>query len=126
MDRQSLIFSGAVAGGLATLLGGGLLVWRWWKTHQSGHAHKHGHSLFNKEDMVEKWMGFQYESPSEYNMTFSFASENALDFPQRCAELCKKHKNVSIIVNTNHTLICPIIYLHRMQYFLVHLMLVVL
>ena len=88
MDRHALIVSGTVVGGLAGLLGGGLLLWRMWKKRCCTE------NPYETEKIINEYMGFHFASPSEY-VTFSFAPKDALDFPVRCAELCKKHKSVS-------------------------------
>lgn len=87
MNRQSVIVCGVVSSGVAGLIGGGLLLLRWWRRRSTFD------NPYEKMKSVNEYMGLHYASPSEY-ITFSFAPKDALDFPLRCAELCEKHKSV--------------------------------
>ena len=89
MDRHSLLVSGAVLSGLAGLAGGGLLLWRWLR------CRNRDDNPYETAKSVNEYMGFHYASPSEY-ISFSFAPKDAMEFPLRCAELCRKHKSVSV------------------------------
>ena len=79
-----------VCSGIAGLIGGGLLLWRWWEKRTS-------YNHYEQEECVDQYMAFHYTSPSDY-IAFSFGPKDALDFPARCVELCKKHKSVSSFI----------------------------
>ena len=81
----------AVCGGLATagIAGvGGLLVWRLW---QRRGGEKRIENPYETQLMVDQYLAFHYAPPSQY-MAYSFAPKNSLEFPSRCAALCKRHK----------------------------------
>ena len=80
-----------VCSGIAGLIGGGLLLWRWWEKRASYN------NRYEQEKSVDEYMAFHYTSPSDY-IAFSFGPKDALDFPVRCVELCKKHKSVSLFI----------------------------
>lgn len=44
--------------------------------------------------MVSEYLGLHYCPPEEY-MIYETGPKSALDFPQRCAQLCIKHRPVS-------------------------------
>ena len=80
MDRKVVAVSGAVIAGVAGLLGG-------------------GNNVSNDdwtEEMVDAWIGYHYATPTEY-VAFPCVHKDSYDFPVKCAELCKRHKNVSSI-----------------------------
>lgn len=47
---------------------------------------------YETERLVNEYMGFHYAPASDY-VAYSIAPRDALDFPVRCAQLCKKHYN---------------------------------
>lgn len=49
--------------------------------------------------MVSEYLGLHYCPPEEY-MSHEDGPESALDFPLRCAQLCLKHKPVSLSHST--------------------------
>ena len=91
MDKKAALVSGAIVSGLAGLVGGGLLLYRWWR-RKGGEENP-----YETAKSVNEYMGFHYASPYEY-VSFSFAPKDALDFPLRCAELCQKNKSVRFSV----------------------------
>lgn len=91
MDRKVVAVSGAVIAGVAGLLGGGLL-WRWWRA-RCCNGNNVGDDEWT-EEMVDTWIGYQYATASEY-VAFPCIHKDSYDFPVKCAELCKRHKNVS-------------------------------
>ena len=80
-----------VCSGMAGLIGGGLLLWKWWKKRALCD------NPYELDKNVDEYMAFHYASPLEY-IAFSFGPKDALDFPVRCAELCKKYKSVSSFI----------------------------
>lgn len=46
---------------------------------------------------VNEYMAFHYTPLEEY-MSYVFGPKEALDFPKRCAELCLRHKPVSVLL----------------------------
>ena len=89
MDRRVVVVCGALAG--AGLVAGGLLIQRWWRRPRQAKVE----NLYETAPMVDQYLAFHYAPPSEY-VDYSSAPKGALEFPSRCAALCKRHKSVRL------------------------------
>ena len=78
-----------VAGAAAVGLAGALYAWITKRDSRYDEENP-----YETEKLVNEYMGFHYAPPSEY-VTYPSAPRDALDFPNRCFAVCKKHKNVS-------------------------------
>ena len=52
---------------------------------------------YEEKKMVDEYMAFHYCPADEY-LQYKFGPTDACDFPKRCAELCLKHKPVSLSI----------------------------
>ena len=76
---------GAVVAGIT---GSGILLWRYRKS-----ARKAEGNPYETEQLVNEYMGLHYAPANDY-VSYKFAPRDALDFPVRCAQLCKRHNSV--------------------------------
>lgn len=99
MAKNALVICGAFCSGLAVMAGGSLLFWRWWKGSKCCNDDEDTEWT---EEMVDTWVGYHYAAPRTY-VPFTCVSEDALDFPVKCAQLCKRFKSVSYISSETAT-----------------------
>ena len=81
-----------VCGALAGVFGSGAVLWRLWKLRRGSRGNENPYETCK---LVDEYMALHYAAPSEY-FTYTFGPKDAVDFPVRCAQLCKRHKSVSI------------------------------
>lgn len=63
-----------------------MIFWKYFKR-------SHRVNTYETAAAVDEYMGFHYATPSEY-IGFPLAPQDSVNFPVRCAELCRKHKKV--------------------------------
>lgn len=92
IDRcSSLTLCGAIVGGGVAAFGGGLIIWRLWKSKTAGDR------SYEDPILVDQYMAFHFASPSEYVAYSTLGPKDSMCFPSRCVQLCNKHKNVSVV-----------------------------
>ena len=78
---------GAVASlGLVGL--GGVLALRWMRCNNKTAKNV---NPYETQLLVDQYLGFHF-APADQYITYSCVPKDALEFPSRCAALCKKHK----------------------------------
>ena len=90
MLEHKLIAS--ASGAVLTL--GDLMVWQWLKRRPNINDHHHGHHSGGNFNDTNVWLAYHYSSPSDYDVSPAF--KEALDYPARLADLCKKDNTYRI------------------------------
>lgn len=84
LDKRSVV-AGTLLG--IGITGGGIVVLKWWRRQEAKS------NPYETKTLIDQYLAFHYCPDDEY-ITYTLAPKEALGFPKRCAELCRRHFNV--------------------------------
>jgi putative 4-mercaptohistidine N1-methyltranferase len=94
MNQRTLVICGTAALGTGIVIGGGILIMK--LVRRAARCCRDEGNPYEADQMVDEYMGFHYAPPPDY-ISYPFAPKDSFEFPVRCAELCKKHRNEELL-----------------------------